>query len=155
VTSSEHLHTHRPGWRALVALTLGLGIAVAISWFAVALPFGLVDSFGLDLESMTRPRRLAIYALQVALVAGIGFAAGGRWLSGLSVRALAATVVLAWVLEGAVLTIIGDPLVANEIDPDRAWYYWLVATAGPLQPIAAFGAAWVGHRAAAPAGARS
>jgi hypothetical protein len=155
VTSRGDPHPNRPSWRALVALTLGMGIAVAISWFAVALPFGLVDSFGLDLESMTRPRRLAIYALQVALVAGIGFAAGGRWLSGLSVRALAASVVLAWLLEGVVLTIIGDPLVANEIDPGRAWYYWLVATAGPLQPIAAFGAAWIGHQAAARAGTRS
>ena len=60
---------------------------------------------------------------------------------------LAGTLVAAWVGEGVVLTILGAPLVANELDPEIAWYYWLVATAGPLQPIAGIGGAWVGIRA--------
>lgn len=145
----------RSHWRSVAILTMGMGTAVAASWLAVVLPFGLVDSFGLDPESMTRPRRLAVYALQFVLVGGIGYAAGRRWPLGRSVSPLAGTLALAWVLEGVVLTVIGARLVANEITPDRAWYFWLVATAGPLHPAMAFLGSWIGHRAASRANARS
>jgi hypothetical protein len=40
----------------------------------------------------------------------------------------------------------GAPLVANELDPEIAWYYWLVATAGPIQPAVAFSGGWLGLR---------
>jgi hypothetical protein len=40
--------------------------------------------------------------------------------------------------------VIGEPIVANELDPAIAWYYWLAATAGPLQPVVAFSAGWLG-----------
>jgi hypothetical protein len=46
-----------------------------------------------------------------------------------------------------VLTLIGGNFVANELDPEIAWYYWLAATAGPLQPMVGIVGAWVGIRA--------
>ncbi len=133
-----------------------MGIAVVISWMTFALPFGpLSDSFGLDPESLIRPRRLGIYATQFTLVAVLGFVVGSRWLPGVRAPALASGFALGWVLEGVVLTVIGAPLVANEIAPDRAWYYWLVATAGPLQPVVAFLSAWLGQRASSRVTTRS
>ena len=52
--------------------------------------------------------------------------------------------VAAWLFEGDTLTIIAAPFVANELDPEIAWYYWLAATAGPIQPAVAFVAMWRG-----------
>jgi hypothetical protein len=40
----------------------------------------------------------------------------------------------------------GAPLVANELDPEIARSYWLVATAGPIQPAVAFSGGWLGLR---------
>jgi predicted cation transporter len=42
----------------------------------------------------------------------------------------------AWIGQGLVLAAIGEPLIANEIELSNAWYFWLVATAGPIQPLA-------------------
>ena len=150
MTPSHQPRDTSPGWRAIAILTLGMGFAVVVSWYAFALPFGpLTDSFGLDPASLLRPGRLGIYALQFALVAAFGFVMARSWLSGLSTTALARSFALAWLLEGVVLTIIGEPLVANELDPIVAWHYWLVATAGPLQPAAAFIGGWLALRSRA------
>ena len=147
MTSLRNSRAAGPGWRAIAILTLGMGCAVVVSWYAFVLPFGpLKDTFGLDPVSMLRPARLGIYALQFMLVAAVGFTMARSWLSGLSMVALARSFALAWVLQGVVLTIIGEPLVANELDPNVAWYYWLVATAGPLQPAAAFLGGWLAIR---------
>ena len=125
-------------------LTLGMGLAVTVSWFA----FGRVDSYSLDPAAMVTPSRLLVYGSQLLLVAAfLYWQARGR-LRGASPALLAVLVTAAWLGEGVVLTIIGEPLVANELDPEIAWYFWLVATAGPLQPSAAFAGGWLGQRGA-------
>jgi hypothetical protein len=50
-----------------------------------------------------------------------------------------------WIGEGIVLTLIGG-LIANELNPLNAWWFWLVATAGPMQPLVAILGGWVGRR---------
>ena len=130
-------------WRIVLVMTLGMGSAVAISWFVF---FRSLESYGLEPATLVQPGRLAVYVTQAVLVGAFLFALGRWWLRGTSSLALATMVTAAWLLEGIVLTVIGDPLVANELDPEIAWYYWLAATAGPLQPMAAFAAGWLGIR---------
>lgn len=113
---------------------LGMGTAVAASWLAIGIRG---DSFGLDPASLLRPSRLAIYAIQLLLVGLIGYGLARASLPDASIAALAAIMAAAWVGEGLVLTAVGRWLVANEINPLNAWYFWLVATAGPIQPLVA------------------
>ena len=129
-------------WFSVIVMTLGMGIAVTISWFA----FGRGDSFGLEPIDLLTQRRLWIYGSQFVLIGGFLYALARTWLRALSAVSLWASVTAAWLLEGVVLTVIGEPLVANELDPEVAWYFWLVATAGPLQPVAAFVGGWLGLR---------
>lgn len=40
----------------------------------------------------------------------------------------------------ALLTLVltaGGTLLANELHPEFAWFYWLIGTGGPIQPAAA------------------
>ena len=130
-------------WRDVAILTLGMGVAVTVSWFA----FGRIDSYSLDPPSMVRPARLLVYATQFLLIAALMLSLARGPLRHASTRTLAISVLAAWLGQGIVLTLIGAPLVANELDPEIAWYYWLVATAGPIQPMVAFGVGWLGVRA--------
>ncbi|MGH2402551.1 MAG: hypothetical protein ACRDE6_07540 [Candidatus Limnocylindria bacterium] len=125
-------------------LMLGMGAAVAVSWFA----FGRVDSYSLEPAAMLTPSRLLVYGSQFLLVGALLFWQARGQLRGVSPAMLAVLVTAAWLGEGAVLTVIGEPLVANELDPEIAWYFWLVATAGPLQPAAAFIGGLLGQRRA-------
>ena len=127
----------------VVILTLGMGTAVAISWFAFASRY---QSFGLDPASVLTVTRLTVYGSQCLFVAAFAFLFTSRRLRAITPAQLAGLVGTAWVGEGIVLTLIGEPIVANELDPAIAWYYWLVATAGPLQPAAAFAGGWLGIR---------
>jgi hypothetical protein len=116
-----------------------MGVAVAVSWFTIGIRG---DGFGLDPASLTRPSRLAIYGIQFVLVGLIGRALA-RWrLRGESLTTLAIVMAAAWIGQGIVLTLIGRWFVANEINAINAWYFWLVATAGPLQPLVAFVGGW-------------
>jgi hypothetical protein len=121
-------------WSNVIVMTLGMGLAVTVSWFA----FGRGDSFGLEPLDLLTLRRVWIYGSQFVLIGGFLYALTRTRLQALSAVTLWASVTSAWLLEGVVLTVIGEPLVANELDPLVAWYFWLVATAGPLQPVAAF-----------------
>jgi hypothetical protein len=121
-------------WSSVIVMTLGMGLAVTVSWFG----FGRGDSFGLEPHDLLTQRRLWIYGSQFVLIGGFLYALTRTWLRALSAVTLSASVTSAWLLEGIVLTVIGEPLVANELSPLVAWYFWLVATAGPLQPVAAF-----------------
>ena len=126
---------------SLAILTLGMGAAVTVSWLAFARPLG---PFGLDAAALVHPTRLTIYGVQFVLVGLLAY-----WLARtrrLETRALAGLIIAAWLGEGLVLTLIGEPLVANELTPDIAWYYWIVATGGPLQATAAFIGGWFGLR---------
>lgn len=114
-------------------LTLGMGLAVTISWFAFA---ARVQVYDFAPETVFTPARLAVYGSQFLMVAAIGYVVARRRMRGLTTRALVVIVTAAWIGEGLVLTLIGEPLVANELNPTIAWWYWLVATAGPLQPMA-------------------
>ena len=128
-------------WTDIAILTLGMGVAVTISWFVF---FRQLDSYSLDLPAMVHPVRLMVYATQFLLVGVLAFGLVRLRMRNVTPGQLAITVLAAWVGEGVVLTIIGAPLVANELDPEIAWYYWLVATAGPVQPAVAFLAGWLG-----------
>jgi hypothetical protein len=137
------------GWSTLVILTLGMGAATATSW---SLFFRSLDSYGIGPAEIVQPARLAVYATQLGLV-GLLLYALARWrFRRMTGTTLAVAVGAAWLLEGVVLTVVGEPLVANELDPSIAWYYWLAATAGPLQPAVAFVGGWFGLRHAAARG---
>jgi hypothetical protein len=129
-------------WSSVIVMTLGMGLAVTVSWFG----FGRGDSYGLEPLDVLTQRRLWIYGSQFLLIGGFLHALTRTRLKGLSAVTLWASVTSAWLLEGVVLTVIGAPLVANELDPHVAWYFWLVATAGPLQPVAAFVGGWLALR---------
>jgi hypothetical protein len=132
-------------WSTVALLTLGSGIAVTISWFAF---FRFLDSYGPELDAMLRPARLAVYATQFAMIGPFGFWLARRRLRGARVATIAGVAFASWLFQGVILTIIGAPLVANELDPEVAWYYWLAATAGPIQPAVALVASWLGARSA-------
>lgn len=127
----------------LAILTLGMGAAVTASWFAFA---SRNQSFGLDPASVLSPSRLLVYGTQFLLIAAFVFWLTQGRLRNASARQVGLLVTAAWLGEGLVLTVIGEPIVANELDPVIAWYYWLVATGGPLQPAAAFVGGWLGLR---------
>ena len=120
---------------ATIGITiLAMGMAVTVSWSAIGIRG---EGFGLDPDSLIRPSRLAIYGIQFVLVGVIGYGVT-RWrLAGESLSRVALVMAAAWIGQGLVLTAVGEPIVANEIDPSNAWYFWLVATAGPLQPLVA------------------
>jgi hypothetical protein len=132
-------------WSTVAILTLGSGIAVTISWFAF---FRSLDSYGPELDAMLRPTRLAVYATQFAMIIPFAFWLARRRLRGARLATLAAVAFVSWLLQGVILTMIGAPLIANELDPEVAWYYWLAATAGPIQPAVALLASWLGARPA-------
>ena len=133
----------RHWWSSVAILTLGMGVAVAVSWFAF---FRSLTSYGPEPEAMVQPARLAVYATQFAIIVPFSYWLGRTRLRIAPSGTLARIALVAWLLEGVILTIIGAPLVANELDPDIAWYYWLAATAGPLQPAIAFAGSWLGAR---------
>jgi hypothetical protein len=116
---------------ALICLTLGLSLTVVISWtvfggrIAATGPLLALELFG-----------PAIYGSQVLLAAAVG-ASASLLLRDISIGALALLLFGAWVGELIALTLLGNVIVANEIDPEIAWFYWLLATGGPLQPAAA------------------
>jgi hypothetical protein len=122
-------------------LTLGMGTAVTISWLAFAARIQVYDFSPTTIFSVSR---MAAYGTQFLLVAALVYVVARRRLPGVSFGSLIGIVTAAWVGEGLVLTIIGEPLVANELDPSVAWWYWLVATAGPLQPVAGVIGGWLG-----------
>ncbi len=79
-------------WSTVGILTLGMGIAVAVSWFAF---FRLLDSYGPELDAMVRPARLAVYATQFGMIVPYAYLLA-RWRQrGLPAARLAAIAVTA------------------------------------------------------------
>jgi hypothetical protein len=116
---------------ALALLTLVLGATVAISWSLIG---GRAAFQGPD--AVLRGSWPAIYGLQAALAATALFIFARRRASTMRPRGLLLLVVGAWLGELLLLTLAGT-LLANEIDPDIAWFFWLMGTGGPIQPVAA------------------
>jgi hypothetical protein len=131
----------------LVQLTVVLGLTVAVSWLA----FGGRAAFN-GPDRVLRESWPLIYGSQ-AVLAAVGLYIFARHESGeLGIRRLAALVLGAWLGELLALTL-GGNLLANELDPDIAWFYWLMGTGGPIQPVAAFAGGLLGirfRRSAAP-----
>lgn len=127
----------------LAILTLGMGAAVTAPWMAFA---SRNQSYGLDPSAVLSTTRLLVYGTQFLLIGAFVFWLAQGRLRHASASHLGLLVTAAWLGEGLVLTVIGEPIVANELDPAVAWYYWLVATGGPLQPAAAFTGGWLGLR---------
>jgi hypothetical protein len=123
---SGHRAVH--AMRSIAVLTLLFGVVVATSW----LPFGR-RAFGGAPEAVLASAWPLVYGPLVLLTAGIGFGYAQRrrptW------RRAAGVVIGAWLGELVVLSLAGG-LLANEIGPLNAWFYWLLATGGPLQPAA-------------------
>ena len=130
--------------------TIGMGVTVAVSWLAIGIRS---ESFGLDPASMMRPSRVAIYLIQFALVGLVGVAVRRMRLRNTSMPTFATVMAAGWLGEGAVLTVLGESLVANELDLQVAWYFWLVATAGPIQPLIAILGGWIAVRPVGACGA--
>lgn len=116
---------------ALALLTLVLGTTVALSW----LIFGGRGAF-LGPIRVLRESWPAIYGFQAALAAIALFLFARRQAATLRPSRLVLLVVGAWLGELLVLTA-GGTLLANELDPEFAWFYWLIGTGAPIQPAAA------------------
>ena len=114
--------------RTLVLLTLALGTTVAASW----LVFGGRAAFG-GPDRVLEQFWPAIYGSQALLAALCGLWVGRVEPSRVWMLTL---VTGAWLGELLALTL-GGHLLANELDPPVAWFYWWMATGGPLQPVAA------------------
>lgn len=96
-------------------------------------------------------RWLLIYASQALLAGLVGFALANR-APRTSMDGMGLVVAVAWIGEGLVLTL-GGTLLANELVPAVAWFYWLIGTGGVVQPVAAVVGAGIGRTSAPTASA--
>jgi hypothetical protein len=119
-----------PTWARVALLTLGLGMTVALSWFSVG---GSAAYRGP--MPILRELWLPLFGLE-SVLAAVGTYGLARWLGVDSLRTLVILVVAAWFGELVVLTVAGT-IFANELGPTVAWFYWLIGTGGPVQPLAA------------------
>lgn len=129
----------RRPWVAVVVGTLGLGATVVASW----LVFGGPTAFLGPIRALETSWP-AIYAGQAALAAGGTFlyqrVAGPETLP-----RLATIVAASWIGEFVVLFFAGT-LFAGELTSDIAWFFWLIGTGGPIQPLGALLGGWVALR---------
>ncbi len=112
---------------AVPVLTLGLGAA---GWFVIGGP----TAFGGPMPAL-REAWLPIYRVQSVLAAAVTFVFV-RLLERVDRRRLMLLVLAAWLGELTVL-LVGGRVIANELVPEVAGLFWLIATGGPIQPIAA------------------
>jgi len=115
----------------VAALTVVLGGTVAVSWFA----FGGSASFRGPIRALEDSWPL-IYGSQALFAAIVGFLAAPFLAREFGRRGAVLAILAAWVGEFFVL-FFGGTLFAGELVPEVAWFYWIIGTAGPLQPIAA------------------
>lgn len=125
-------------WRTALILTLALGSTVAISW----LIFSGTIAFRGPMRVLA-DRWLLIYGSQSILAALVGFTLA-KTAPRTSIRRVGFLILVAWIGEVVVLTL-GGSILANELAPTVAWFYWLIGTGGPMQPIAAIVGAVIGR----------
>ena len=118
-----------PAWASIAVLTLILGMTVAVSWFVVGGSAAYRGPMPVLRESW-----LPLFGLESLLAAGVAFAFVS-WTRERSWRRLITLIVGAWLGQLVVLTVAGT-IFANELVPTVAWFYWLIGTGGPVQPIA-------------------
>jgi hypothetical protein len=116
-----------------VALTLALGFSLAAAYYLVG---GREALMGTQVLRDSWPAIYALAALFAAIVsAPLHFAVpevSGR---------LVAVIIGAWFGEYLVLA---SGILADELNPANAVFIWIVATGGPIQPVAAFTGALLG-----------
>lgn len=122
------------------ALTLALGACVAVSWLA----FGGTASFRGPIRALEDGWPL-IYGSQALFAAMVGFVAGPFLVNAFGFRGAVIAILTAWIGEFVALTL-GGTILANELVPEVGWFYWLMGTGGPLQPLAALVGLWLGSR---------
>lgn len=125
---------------AAVVMTFALGFSTAAAFYAVGGRLALMGPYVLVREWP------AIYFLVAVFAVAVGLVLGAVELS-LSGRRLVAVIVGAWVGEYLVLA---SGVLSNEL---AIWYsplngvgIWIAATAGPMQPVAAWLGAVLGRR---------
>jgi hypothetical protein len=117
-------------WVAVPLLTLGLGATVAVSWFVFGGSAAIRGP-----ERALRDAWAMIYGAEAILAAASTFVFA-RMAGPLPPTWLIAYVVAAWIGELLVL-LLGGRLFSGELVPEVSWYYWLIGTGGPAQPVAA------------------
>jgi len=120
----------QPTWASIAILTLALGLTVAVSWFVVGGSAAYRGPMPVLRESW-----LPLFGLESVLAAAVAFGFASRT-GERSARRLVMLVIGAWLGELVVLTVAGT-IFANELVPTVAWFYWVIGTGGPVQPIAA------------------
>jgi hypothetical protein len=131
-------------WVAVAILTLGLGATVALAWFA----FGGSAAFRGPLRALEDSWPL-IYGAE-AILAAAGTYLYARIADPLPRTWLVAYVVAAWIGEYLVL-LFGGRLLSGELTTDVSWFFWLIGTGGPIQPVAALLGGLVALRGRPPA----
>lgn len=111
-------------------LTLALGATVVLSWVAARGP-SVLNGPGPFLDTSW----LVAWAVQAALAVMLGAVVGRSWGRQMTVAAVVGLGFAAWVGELLVAIVI-SPILAGELSPLNAPLVWLIATGGPLQPLA-------------------
>jgi hypothetical protein len=126
----------------IVSLTLALGGTVVASWLAVR-GVSVFTGPGPFLDSSW----WVVWAIQVGLAGIVGLIVGRNWGRESSAGRLAALLLAAWVGELLVVALL-TPILSDDLRLFHAPWVWLVATAGPVQPLAAIVGALVGRERA-------
>ncbi len=126
----------------IVSLTLALGATVVVSWLAVR-GVSVFTGPGPFLDSSW----WVVWAIQVGLAGIVGLIVGRTWGRESSAGRLAALLLAAWVGELLVVALL-TPILSDDLRLFHAPWVWLVATAGPVQPLAAIVGALVGRERA-------
>lgn len=84
-----------------------------------------------------------IYPIDAVLAAVVLYVTIRLFRSRLDAMSLAVVVVGAWLGEYLVLA---SGVIDNDLNPGNALFYWVLATAGPMQPAAAFIGGWLALR---------
>lgn len=116
-----------------VAYTFALGFSLATAYYVMGGREALV---GPHVLNQSWP---AIYALMAVFAATI--AAPLRFAVPEVNGRLVAVIIGAWFGEYLVLA---SGILADELNPANAVFYWIAATGGPIQPVAAFVGALLG-----------
>jgi hypothetical protein len=126
----------------IVSLTLALGATVVVSWLTVR-GVSVFTGPGPFLDGSW----WVVWAIQVGLAGIVGLIVGRTWGRDSSAGWLTALLLAAWVGELLVVALL-TPILSDDLRLFHALWVWLVATAGPVQPLAAIVGALVGRERA-------